>query len=216
MAIRTLRRLGVHKGPPAPRTVPAVPKIAAPTLAEHRRQRLDTILEAAREIVLDEGVEGLTFTAVAARAGLARNSLYEYFDTREALLLAVLEAELPAWVTAIEKAMAAARTPDGVVKAYITAQLARVAEGDHQWASLVRSVRFDGPSQARLAALHQALTEPLAAALKRLGQPRPHVTAMLLHGIVSAATSLVVEGQPVGVVTRDAVRLALEGVGSKT
>lgn len=216
MAIGTPRRLRVHKGVRTPRTVPGVPKIAAPTLAEHRRQRLDAILGAARELLLEEGVEGLTFTAVAARAGLARNSLYEYFDTREALLLAVLEAELPSWVSAVEKAMAAARTPDGVVKAYVTAQLSRVAEGDHHWAAMVRSVRFDGPSQARLAALHEALTEPLAAALKRLGQPRPHVTAVLLHGIVSAATALVVEGQPVGAVTRDAVRLALEGVGSKT
>ena len=103
-----------------------MPKIAAPTLAEHRQQRLDAILEAAREIVVDDGVENLTFSGVAARAGLARNSLYEYFDTREALLLAVLESELPAWVNAIEKSMSAARTPDGVVKAYITAQLAKV------------------------------------------------------------------------------------------
>ena len=38
----------------------------------------------------------------AARAGLARNSLYEYFDTREGLLLALLESELPAWINGIE------------------------------------------------------------------------------------------------------------------
>jgi AcrR family transcriptional regulator len=190
-----------------------VPKIAAPNLAEHRRQRLDSILAAARASVLEDGAENLTFSGVAARAGLARNSLYEYFDTREALLLAVLEAELPAWVAAIEKSMAAARTPDGVVKAFVTAQLNRVAEGDHRWASLMQSVRFDGPSRARLESLHTALTEPLSAALKRLGQPRPQVTAALLQGIVSAATVLVEHGQPVGVVTRDAVRLALGGVG---
>jgi len=197
-------------------TMRAVPKIAAPTLAEHRKQRLDAILEAARETVLEDGVDSLTFAGVAARAGLARNSLYEYFDTREALLLAVLEAELPTWVNAVEKSMSAARTPDGVVKAYITAQLAKVAEGDHQWASLVRSVRFDGPSRARLAAMHESLTEPLAAALKRLGQPRPHVTASLLQGIVSAATALIEHGEPAGIVTRDAVRVALDGVGSKS
>jgi AcrR family transcriptional regulator len=194
----------------------SVPKIAAPTLAEHRQQRLDAILEAAREIVLDDGVDSLTFAGVAARAGLARNSLYEYFDTREALLLALLEAELPAWINAIEKSMAAARTPDGVVKAYITAQLAKVADGDHQWASLVRSVQFDGPGRARVAALHESLLEPLAAALKRLGQPRPHIAAALLHGIVTAGTVLIEEGQSVGTVTRDAVRVALEGVGSKS
>ena len=193
-----------------------VPKIAAPTLAEHRQQRLDAILEAAREIVLDDGADNLTFSGVAARAGLARNSLYEYFDTREALLLAVLESELPTWINAIEKSMAAARTPDGVVKAYVTAQLAKVADGDHQWASLVRTVRFDANGQARLSAHHEALIEPLTAALKRLGQPRPHVTAALLHGIVSAGSQLVEDGQPVGVITRDAVRVALDGVGSKS
>jgi AcrR family transcriptional regulator len=192
-----------------------VPKIDAPTLAEHRKQRLEAILDAAREIVLEEGVDSLTFAGVAARAGLARNSLYEYFDTREALLLAVLEAELPTWIMAIEKSMSAARTPDGVVKAYITAQLAKVADGDHQWAAILRSVRFDGPSQERLAAMHESLTEPLTAALKRLGQPRPQITASLLHGIVSAATLLIEQGEPAGVVTRDAVRVALDGVGSK-
>jgi AcrR family transcriptional regulator len=214
MTVWTLRRLPAHDLECAVVQLATVPKIAAPTLAEHRRQRLDSILAAARASVLEDGAENLTFSGVAARAGLARNSLYEYFDTREALLLAVLEAELPAWVAAIEKSMAAARTPDGVVKAFVTAQLNRVAEGDHRWASLMQSVRFDGPSRARLESLHAALTEPLAAALKRLGQPRPQVTAALLQGIVSAATVLVEHGEPVGVVTRDAVRLALAGVGS--
>ncbi|MCC6216504.1 MAG: TetR/AcrR family transcriptional regulator [Polyangiaceae bacterium] len=51
------------------------------------------ILAAARSLVLEGGASTLSLRAVAARAGYSPASLYEYFESREALL-AVLAAEV--------------------------------------------------------------------------------------------------------------------------
>ncbi len=50
--------------------------------------------------------EALTMARLAARAGLARATLYLYFDSKEAVLLALLSRELEAWQRALELELA--------------------------------------------------------------------------------------------------------------
>lgn len=47
------------------------------------------LLTAARELVAERGMEGLTVVAVAERAGLNRSTAYQHFRTREQLVKAV-------------------------------------------------------------------------------------------------------------------------------
>src|SRR5690606_19635538 len=56
----------------------AMPRITAPTVAEHRKAQQRALLDAAREILAETG-RPPTFTALAERAGMARPSVYEYF-----------------------------------------------------------------------------------------------------------------------------------------
>ena len=44
-------------------------------------------LDAAVEVLLDNGVEGLTLEEVACRSGVARSTLYRHFGSKEALLV---------------------------------------------------------------------------------------------------------------------------------
>ncbi len=50
--------------------------------------------------------EALTMARLAGRAGLARATLYLYFDSKEAVLLALLSRELETWQRAIELELA--------------------------------------------------------------------------------------------------------------
>ena len=56
-----------------------MPQIDAPTVAEHRAQQREALLDAAEAILLADGHGALTFRALGERTGLARNSIYRYF-----------------------------------------------------------------------------------------------------------------------------------------
>ncbi|WP_435770335.1 TetR/AcrR family transcriptional regulator [Nocardioides sp. SYSU DS0651] len=64
-----------------------------PTQARSR-ERVERILDAASQIVLAEGVDGLSTRSIAEAAGLPVASLYQYFSDKEAVLLAICERDM--------------------------------------------------------------------------------------------------------------------------
>lgn len=60
-------------------------------------QRREEILAAAREVSLQEGLEGLTVRKVAVAAGLSPGLVFFHFATKDALLVALLE-QLQGWL----------------------------------------------------------------------------------------------------------------------
>jgi AcrR family transcriptional regulator len=82
-----------------------VPKISEATVAEHRARQLRTLLDAARALVAEEGIEALSLAELARRVGLSRPSLYEYFRSKDDLVAAIVEAELPRWASLVEEAL---------------------------------------------------------------------------------------------------------------
>ena len=71
-----------------------MPKIQAPTVALHRELRRQQLIDAAMELALANGAESITVAAVAAKAGLARSSIYEYFASSADLVADLVLEEL--------------------------------------------------------------------------------------------------------------------------
>jgi TetR/AcrR family transcriptional regulator, cholesterol catabolism regulator len=72
---------------------------------EQRKARRDEILKAARAELLETPFQGLQMLEVAQRAGVAKGTLYLYFESKEALGLALLEKLLGAWFADIDDAL---------------------------------------------------------------------------------------------------------------
>jgi AcrR family transcriptional regulator len=70
---------------------------------------VDTIFEATIQVLIQDGINQLTTTKVASRAGVSVGTLYQYFPNKNALLTAALERHLNAVVTAVEKACIAVK-----------------------------------------------------------------------------------------------------------
>ena len=167
-----------------------MPKISAPTVAEHRAQRLRALLEAARVLVAEQGPEALTLSALASQVGLSRPSLYEYFRSRDDLVAAMVEDELPRWIAELEAEVRRHTTPSDRIAAFVRTQLRMLTDGRHT-ALVVLTGHALGPAATeRVMAEHSRLFAPLLSALTDLGVDHPELRAHLVHGIVTAASSL--------------------------
>ncbi|MDO8211132.1 TetR/AcrR family transcriptional regulator [Conexibacter sp. CPCC 206217] len=194
-----------------------MPRIDADTVQEHRAQQRDALLDAAEAILLADGYEALSFAALGARTGLARNSIYRYFDSRAAIVVELCERELPDWIEEIDAALAAARGDGARAAAYVRVQLEMVAGGRHRLAQALAHAPLPADALARIHALPDRAAERLQGALATAGHPRPHVAAQLVTGALNAAIRLLHDGEDAAVVgaitaatARQVVRVAAD------
>jgi AcrR family transcriptional regulator len=68
---------------------------------EHKLERREAILRAAVAVLDEAGVEGTTLSAIARAAGLSKANCYRYYESREAILLAVALDEAAGWTDEI-------------------------------------------------------------------------------------------------------------------
>jgi Transcriptional regulator len=108
-----------------------VPRIDAPTITEHRDQRRAALLAAGHELVLSGGPTAVTMTAVAARAGLSRPAVYEYFSSTQDLLSAVLSERMEVWTQEVDRALAQETSPEEKVLTYVRVSLELISDGSH-------------------------------------------------------------------------------------
>ncbi len=191
-----------------------MPKIDAPTVAEHHRRRREALLAATERLLAETGVDGVTLGAVGALAGLARSSVYQYFDSAPALLAALVEDRMPRSLARLDADTAAAADPVDRVDAFVRSALRTTTDTTHRALSALADADLPAECDARLAELHLGQQAPLRAALVDLGAPDPELTAELVMGLIEGATRAVVRGA-----ARDAVvarTLALVHGGLRT
>lgn len=83
-------------------------------VSEHKRE---LILDAAKQIFAEEGLEGASLRAIAVRAGYTPAALYFYFESKEAIYAEVLKASLASLGEAVHEAVAQTRTAAQSLKA---------------------------------------------------------------------------------------------------
>ncbi|MGX7682039.1 TetR family transcriptional regulator [Jatrophihabitans sp. DSM 45814] len=68
---------------------------------EHKHQRYEAILAAARTLALREGVRTVTLTDIAAEVGVHKSALLRYFETREEIYLKLTAEGWNEWARAM-------------------------------------------------------------------------------------------------------------------
>jgi len=189
-----------------------MPKIAAPTVAEHRARQRAALVAAARELLIEEGYAALSFSALAARTGLARPTMYSYFGSKDDLVVALCEAEFPAVAQEIERAVAQAATPRDQVAAFVRAQLRVASQRRYRIAHALANAPLSDDARSRIMAAHHDLMPSAIPIFARAGHPQPHLAAVLLQGLVNAAVTAIDAGQPPRRVVELTVSAALDGI----
>ena len=142
-------------------------------VSEHKRA---LILEAARQVFAEEGLDGASLRAIAVRAGYTPAALYFHFDSKEAMYAEVLHGSLVSVGAAVEGSVAGTKTPQQHLKAAAMAFFRFYAEnprdldlGFYLFRGGMKPAGLGRERDERLNAALEAALRPIAEAALALG-----------------------------------------------
>jgi AcrR family transcriptional regulator len=123
---------------------------------EHKQQRYDAILTAARALALQNSVRDVSLADIAAEVGMHKSALLRYFTTRDEIYLHLAAQDWQDWAEAIARALADAPTGS---TADVAAGLHQVVHPPPTLAALYREDPQLGHANVEFAASLQRITE---------------------------------------------------------
>ena len=175
-----------------------MPRITAPTVAEHRDQRRADLVAAGQELLVTEGSDAVTMTAVAVRAGLSRTAVYEYFTSTDELVAIVLGDQMVLWQEALRQRLHATSPETGdldTVRIYVEVAMGLVADGHHSLLVLLTMHTLAKDVRHRLSAAHAAVAAPVGEALAQIGIRDVDQATNYVHAAIEAAARRLTPGQ---------------------
>jgi AcrR family transcriptional regulator len=179
----------------------AIDRTSAPTEKRGRPRRFDDgterdmVLDAAIQLLKRNGEDGLSVIAILADTGLSTRSFYRHFESKEALLVALVRREAELVARAMDRGIA--RTAGSV--AGIEAWLDRLLDTFFEPAQARRSALLTSPSTSgayllteELAATRWILSRPLADVLRagnastELRSTKPEADAIAMFAVAGA------------------------------
>lgn len=100
-----------------------VPKISGASIGEHREKTSARIFRATRELIREHGLQPFSLADVAARAGVGRTAIYNYFPDRETLLLEFMSGETEDYLDSLRFALGEVSHPIERLQVFIRLQM---------------------------------------------------------------------------------------------
>ena len=189
-----------------------MPKIQAQTVALHRELRRQQLIDAAMELALANGAESITVAAVAAKAGLARSSIYEYFASSADLVADLVLEELDYYTGRLAQAIGGATDPYTRIELWITESLRYVADGRHMLVKSLNTINTPTSRKEEILMGHRRMMAPLQDSLIEVGISNVRAAAALLASVTDAASIRIDAGNEAELEIQSAVTFALAGL----
>jgi AcrR family transcriptional regulator len=185
-----------------------MPRISAPTVAEHSAQQEAAVLAAAARLFAERSPGSVSLADVAAEAGLARSSIYRYYPDKAHLVAAWFRAVLAPLHEASARIAARRASATSRLDAWLDLHLDYLTEPEHR--SMVAAAgelsALPADVQADIAHGHQVLYATLQAIVAdALGSTRrdPAIVTSLITSMLSGAANLVIGGSRRAAVARE-------------
>lgn len=172
------------------------------TIETHKARYRERIIDAAIDLVAEEGVAKASMAALAQRAGIGRATVYKYFPDVEHALLAHVEREIDECRSALLKVLAREPEPVARLRGCIEALLNYFASQRHRlgWVTLEQA-DLSSAAVSRLRTLMVNLPQPfvdtIAAGVANGGlrsDLRPEVHGLLIFKMVVSLHDHLVTG----------------------
>jgi AcrR family transcriptional regulator len=189
-----------------------MPKIETQTLSQHRDWRRSQLIEAAAAIALESGGAAITVAAVAARAGLSRTSVYEYFASSADLAADLVIDELNSFAHELKKISEAGSTPVEAIDLWIEGSLQYIADGRHLLAKALNAIDLPRNRSAAIGMAHGALLAPLRSKLEELGISDINFALTLIQSTTDGASRRIESGDDAELVISSTREFCIAGL----
>lgn len=161
------------------------------------------ILEAARDLLAEGGLEALSMRAVASRVGLSATALYHYFDNKEALVDRVVQHGFHRSEEYLRRAVE--RLPRGSMErvAALGEAYIRFALENQQYFKIIFSIRHehpraidDVPGRGGYVVLRESVLEAMEAGTIR--REDPDIVVLFLWSVVHGLVTIFMACDPAG------------------
>jgi AcrR family transcriptional regulator len=194
-----------------------MPKIAAANIEEHIRLQTGRILDAARELFSASGFGGTDIGDIAKSIGLARNSIYRYYPSKDHILVAVMRRDMEPYLEEVEALDGRIADPLERIDAWLDLQI-ELATGPCQATMKMLGDMAEVPAESRqeISALHEPLRSVLetsAAELLKDTQREVKILTAMISGMVQSAGALAMQedsAEAVKIELRKSVRKILK------
>jgi AcrR family transcriptional regulator len=172
---------------------------------QRSKDRVEAILEAALELVVEQGAEALAMREVARRAGVQISSIYQYFPSKAAIIRELarrnLERVHEVLANEVEQLFAGRRrpAPSTAVNRVVDVYFAHYR--DHPDAMAVWAGAQSDPELQQLEvkdtrSTARFMVPPLAKILRRDDEEAIYALALLMNEVTSAAVRLALSVEP--------------------
>ncbi|MGH6649443.1 TetR/AcrR family transcriptional regulator [Aquabacterium sp.] len=169
---------------PKPKALPPSETMRKLPKQARARRTIEAIFEATAQLVDSEGAEALSTNKVAQKAGVSIGTLYQYFPTKEAIVVAMIAQERMRVMAELQSmlisAVKASRDPQSILRDRVRALLSAMGTGSHLNRAMVR-LAWHMDHHEQVAQAQREGTEHLAIALAAWKDPslRAPTPAML-------------------------------------
>jgi AcrR family transcriptional regulator len=191
------------------------------------RQGIDrraALLDAARRVFAERGVEAARVSAIVARAGVAQGTFYLYFASKSALILALTDEVYAEIRAEVAQALAAEERVEAQVRVGVAAAFRAIARNREVFA-IVHPRAGGGEMRRESERLFIPYYDLVAAAI-RAGQERgeippdvtPHLAARLVVDVIDAAAYVCYvlgDETPVAAYQAEVTRFVQRALGAK-
>lgn len=176
-----------------------MPKIAAENIEEHVRRQTGRILDVATELFTTSGYRATDLGAIARNMGLARNSLYRYFQSKDHILVAVMQREMMPYVERTRSLAIEYRDPAERIEAWLGLQMELATGPCHAMIRMLGDIdQASDETRAQIRILHEAPRDVLEQAVSELlgdtDRDPKLVSAMIASMVESAAGVAICSG----------------------
>lgn len=168
-----------------------MPRIKADSVAEHVEQQRVAVLNAAIELFVERGYAEVGLADIAARVGLARNSLYRYVPDKSALLVEWYRRAIPETIGAWRAATAGDDPPAERLQRWAHAYLTWALSPQHRLVGPLTDLvgSLDDETRREVGELHRQMMGVVAEVVEDAGVAPDEVGGVvdLLAGLVLGA-----------------------------
>lgn len=169
-------------------------------LGRKGRERRRLILEAAKQRIIEKGLDGLVLREIAEELSITHGNLQYYFQTKDDLLLAIYDEEAQIYTTTMREFLDNATTPEGGLAAIIDSSIDVIERNETRlWRAMFRIAQQFPDLAEVLKRENEYYEEFVATELQKIA---PHINPMRRY-YVAKIIRAIIDGTAIGLIYDD-------------